>query len=98
MTKSDEELFFVDEDLAPEGNDQVSDELEKSLEIEGVNDSQDKSIFVSQREIISILFSKKTLYHVLVLFILLSFFGIISYTKSDLASSLILIFNGELVS
>lgn len=92
MTKSDEELFFVDEDLAPEGNDQVSDELEKSLEIEGVNDSQDKSIFVSQREIISILFSKKTLYHVLVLFILLSFFGIISYTKSDLASSLILIF------
>lgn len=92
MTKSDEESFFVDEDLAPEGNDQVSDELEKSLEIEGVNDSQDKSIFVSQREIISILFSKKTLYHVLVLFILLSFFGIISYTKSDLASSLILIF------
>ena len=92
MTKSDEELFFVDEDLAPEGNDQVSDELEKSLEIEGVNDSQDKSIFVSQREIISIIFSKKTLYHVLVLFILLSFFGIISYTKSDLASSLILIF------
>lgn len=92
MTKSDEESFFVDEDLAPEGNDQVSDELEKSLEIEGVNDSQDKSIFVSQREIISIIFSKKTLYHVLVLFILLSFFGIISYTKSDLASSLILIF------
>ena len=93
MTKSDEELFFVDDDLAQEGNDQISDELEKSLEIEGVNDSQDKSIFVSQREIISIIFSKKTLYHVLVLFILLSFFGIISYTKSDLASSLILIFD-----
>ena len=92
MTKSDEELLFVDEDLASEGNDEVLDELEKSLEIEGANDSQDKSIFVSQREIISIIFSKKTLYHVLVLFILLSFFGIISYTKSDLASSLILIF------
>ncbi|MDC0243564.1 hypothetical protein OAK07_02640 [Marine Group III euryarchaeote] len=92
MTKSDEELLFVDEDLASEGNDEVLDELEKSLEIEVANDSQDKSFFVSQREIISIIFSKKTLYHVLVLFILLSFFGIISYTKSDLASSLILIF------
>jgi len=53
---------------------------------------QDKSVFVSQREIISIIFSKKTLYHVLVLFILLAFFGIISYTKSNLASSIILIF------
>ena len=52
----------------------------------------DKSVFVSQREIISIIFSKKTLYHVLVLFILLAFFGIISYTKSDIASSIILIF------
>ena len=92
MTKSDEELFVEDPDSAPEDNDQVLDELENSLEIEGANDSQDKSIFVSQREIISIIFSKKTLYHVLVLFILLSFFGIISYTKSDLASSLILIF------
>ena len=50
------------------------------------------SRFVSQREIISIIFSKKTLYHVLVLFSLLLFFGIISYTKSELASSLILIF------
>ena len=47
------------------------------------------SRFVSQREIISIIFSKKTLYHVIVLFSLLLFFGIISYTKSDLASSLI---------
>ena len=92
MTKSDEELLFVDEDLASEGNDEVLDELEKSLEIEGANDSQDKSIFVSQREIISIIFSKKTLYHVLVLFILLSIFGIISYTKSDLDTSLNLIF------
>jgi len=53
---------------------------------------QDKSVFVSQREIISIIFSKKTLYHVLVLFILLAFFGIISYTKSGFASSIILIF------
>ena len=53
---------------------------------------QEKNNFVSQREIISIIFSKKTLYHVLILFSLLFFFGIISYTKSDLASSMILIF------
>ena len=46
------------------------------------------SRFVSQREIISIIFSKKTLYHVLVLFSLLLFFGIISYTKSELAHHL----------
>ena len=51
-----------------------------------------QSALISQRELIAIIFSKKTLYHVLVLFFLLAFFGIISYTKSDLASSLILIF------
>ena len=34
---------------------------------------QEKTSFVSQREIISIIFSKKTLYHVLVLFVLLTF-------------------------
>ena len=51
-----------------------------------------QSTLISQRELIAIIFSKKTLYHVLVLFFLLAFFGIISYTKSDLASSLILIF------
>ena len=70
---------------------QSSDELSQ----EDTNSSlkvQEKTSFVSQREIISIIFSKKTLYHVLVLFVLLTFFGIISYTKSDLASSLILIF------
>lgn len=51
-----------------------------------------QSTLISQRELIAIIFSKKTLYHVLILFFLLAFFGIISYTKSDLASSLILIF------
>jgi len=55
------------------------------------SEPQGKSVFVSQREIISVIFSKKTLYHVLALFILLAFFGIISYTKSELASSIILI-------
>ena len=74
-----------------ESSKQSSDELSQ----ENANSSlkvQQKTSFVSQREIISIIFSKKTLYHVLVLFVLLTFFGIISYTKSDLASSLILIF------
>ncbi len=74
-----------------ESSKQSSDELSQ----EDTNSSlkvQEKTSFVSQREIISIIFSKKTLYHVLVLFVLLTFFGIISYTKSDLASSLILIF------
>ena len=51
-----------------------------------------QSTLISQRELIAIIFSKKTLYHVLILFFLLAFFGIISYTKSELASSLILIF------
>tara|TARA_B100001559_G_scaffold291516_1_gene271319 strand:+ start:1562 stop:2842 length:1281 start_codon:yes stop_codon:yes gene_type:complete len=92
MTDSEIELIVEEDEPDSESSDVVFDQLEDSLEIEEVQDSQDKSIFVSQREIISIIFSKKTLYHVLVLFILLSFFGIISYTKSDLASSLILIF------
>ncbi|MFL2940192.1 MAG: hypothetical protein ACJZ37_04705 [Candidatus Poseidoniales archaeon] len=92
MTDSEVELIVEEDEPDSESSDVVFDQLEDSLEIEEVQDSQDKSIFVSQREIISIIFSKKTLYHVLVLFILLSFFGIISYTKSDLASSLILIF------
>ena len=92
MTDSEIESIVEEDEPDSESSDVVFDQLEDSLEIEEVQDSQDKSIFVSQREIISIIFSKKTLYHVLVLFILLSFFGIISYTKSDLASSLILIF------
>ena len=53
---------------------QSSDELSQ----EDTNSSlkvQEKPSFVSQREIISIIFSKKTLYHVLVLFVLLTFFG-----------------------
>ena len=92
MTESDVEPIIEEDEADLKNSDAVFDELEESLEIEEVQNSQDKSILVSQREIISIIFSKKTLYHVLVLFILLSFFGIISYTKSDLASSLILIF------
>ena len=74
MTNSEIESLVEEDEPDSESSDVVFDQLEDSLEIEEVQDSQDKSIFVSQREIISIIFSKKTLYHVLVLFILLSFF------------------------
>jgi len=85
-----------EEALEIENNDEIhelSEEEPTQAESEAhASKGQEKSVFVSQREIISIIFSKKTLYHVLVLFIILTFFGIISYTKSDLASTLILIF------
>jgi len=89
-TQFEEEIVEIENDV------EVSVQSDEELLQEEVEDNlpkvQDKSVFVSQREIISIIFSKKTLYHVLVLFILLAFFGIISYTKSDIASSIILIF------
>ena len=86
MSKSNEKDNTSHEDLE-ESTSKEKVEEESSKEI-----FQEKNNFVSQREIISIIFSKKTLYHVLILFSLLFFFGIISYTKSDLASSMILIF------
>ena len=64
--------------ISPEDDVEFQNLEENSVEI------KNQSSFVSQREIIAILFSKKTLYHVLVLFFLLTFFGIVSYTKSDL--------------
>ena len=81
----------IEKDDDIENEDVVVQEESSSDEVKngGISNA---SRFVSQREIISIIFSKKTLYHVIVLFSLLLFFGIISYTKSDLASSLILIF------
>tara|TARA_B100000902_G_scaffold8677_1_gene10945 strand:- start:18114 stop:19442 length:1329 start_codon:yes stop_codon:yes gene_type:complete len=78
-----------------ENDSNISKQLREDITTEETDASSkvpEKTSFISQREIISIIFSKKTLYHVLVLFVLLTFFGIISYTKSDLASSLILIF------
>ena len=69
-----------------EGGAEFKDLEEDKIEVKS------QSTLISQRELIAIIFSKKTLYHVLILFFLLAFFGIISYTKSDLASSLILIF------
>ena len=84
-----------EEDLEIENSDIVFEESEEDItQTEDeiiISEPQGKAVFVSQREIISVIFSKKTLYHVLALFILLAFFGIISYTKSDLASSIILI-------
>ena len=85
----EEEVFEVEAE--PPLLELSSEEKIQEEEADKIVKIQEKSVFVSQREIISIIFSKKTLYHVLVLFILLTFFGIISYTKSDLASSLILI-------
>jgi len=89
-TQFEEEVVKLENDV--ELSVQSGEELFQEEDEPKVPQFQDKSVFVSQREIVSIIFSKKTLYHVLVLFILLVFFGIISYTKSDLASSLILIF------
>ena len=49
-----------------------------------------KKPFISQTEILSILLSKETLYHVLVLFLVLVLFGILSFTKSDIAIQIII--------
>ena len=90
-----EEIDGEVDTLEIEEDSEISKQSSDELPQEDTNSSlkvQEKTSFVSQREIISIIFSKKTLYHVLVLFALLTFFGIISYTKSDLATSLILIF------
>ncbi|MDP7195191.1 MAG: hypothetical protein QF864_03230 [SAR202 cluster bacterium] len=57
-------------------------------------DGQDenKPKFISQSEILGILFSRETLYHVLALFIILAIFGVLSWTKHTLASEFIIIF------
>ena len=90
VEQSEEDISEIENDV--ELSIQPDEETFQEEDEDKVPKVQDKSVFVSQREIISIIFSKKTLYHVLVLFILLAFFGIISYTKSNLASSIILIF------
>ena len=57
MTESDVEPIIEEDEADLKDSDAVFDELEESLEIEEVQNSQDKSILVSQREIISIIFS-----------------------------------------
>ena len=89
--ENDDDSVDIIEDNYTEDVEDVVQETSSSDELKKGH-IPNSSRFVSQREIISIIFSKKTLYHVLVLFSLLLFFGIISYTKSELASSLILIF------
>ena len=42
------------------------------------SEDQNKPKFISQSEIVGILFSRETLYHVLALFIILAIFGILS--------------------
>ena len=49
-----------------------------------------KKPFISQSEILSILLSRETLHHVLVLFLILILFGFLSFTKSDLAIQIII--------
>ena len=94
MSTSDEKSSLEISDELDE--EQIITSPEDDVEFQDIGEDKmeikNQSTFVSQREIIAILFSKKTLYHVLVLFFLLTFFGIVSYTKSDLATSLILIF------
>ena len=71
------------------------DEIDKSeTDSEEVVDyapvDKSKRPFISQSEILSILLSRETLYHVLVLFSLLVLFGVLSFTKSDLAIQIII--------
>ena len=61
---------------------------ENTIDYEPVDKS--KREFISQSEILSILLSKETLYHVLVLLFLLVLFGFLSFTKSDLALQIII--------
>jgi len=71
------------------------DEIDKSeTDDENVVDyvpvDKSKRPFISQSEILSILLSRETLYHVLVLFSLLVLFGVLSFTKSNLATQIII--------
>ena len=63
-------------------------EGETTIDYEPVDKS--KRAFISQSEILSILFSRETLYHVLVLLFLLVLFGFLSFTKSDIALQIII--------
>ena len=58
--------------------------------IDFVPEDKSKPTFISQTDILRILLSKETLYHVMVLLALLVLFGILSFTKSDLAIKIII--------
>jgi hypothetical protein len=87
MTKKEE--FEEPEPEEPEPEEPEPEEPEPE-EPEPEDDIKLK--FVSQSEILSILFSRETLYHVLALFIILAIFGVLSWTKHSFASELIIIF------
>lgn len=67
----------------------ISESEESELE-DGKDENKPK--YISQSEILGILFSRETLYHVLALFMILAFFGVLSWTKHSLASELIIVF------
>jgi len=80
----DEVIDFVPDD--GESENAVSDDEV----IDFVPEDKSKLEFISQTDILRILLSKETLYHVMVLFALLVLFGVLSFTKSDIASKLII--------
>jgi len=65
-------------------------EIDDEEVVDYVPVDKSKRPFISQSEILSILLSRETLYHVLVLFSLLVLFGVLSFTKSDLATQIII--------
>ena len=74
----DEEIKNSENDLEVDDSLSVSDDL--------------KPKFVSNTDIIRIIFSRKTLYHVLVLFAFLTFFGVMSYFESEFVVEIIIVF------
>ncbi len=67
----------------------MSNEGEENI-VDSVSVDKSKRAFISQYEILSIILSRETLYHVLVLFSLLVLFGVLSFTKSDFAIQIIM--------
>ena len=82
---SDDEVIDFVPDAGESDNEVSDDEV-----IDFVPDDKSKPEFISQTDILRILLSKETLYHVMVLFALLVLFGVLSFTKSDIASKLII--------
>jgi hypothetical protein len=81
MTKKEE--FEEPEPEEPEPEEPEPEEPEPEDDI--------KPKFISQKEILSIIFSRETMYHVLALLVVLTVFGLLSLTKHPFASELIII-------
>ena len=78
----------VIEALVDEEPEHVDSEDEEVIDF--VPEDKSKPKHISQTDILRILLSKETLYHVMVLLFMLVLFGILSFTKSDLATKLII--------